>query len=638
MQQRKALQAITLTLTGLFCLLILGLFERLRLNIHSSFKLNERALSQSFLGCHWLVERACIFAYLCSILLYQTNCFETLQKLHSGEVHKRQQQLYEFWWFLLFSALPIVAFPFCLYTLKNVLRPESAYTLSLLLCAGFSLGITFHERKKKSTTIRGEELLTHIQALELSETLTENSERAFYWGGLWLPIEDSSKHMLIIGEPGSGKSKTLQMFMETVLPYIGHELDQRAIIYDPKRNTRSLLAGMELDAEVHILDPFDKRSVAWDIAKDVDEPDIARTVAESLIPDEGNTTQPYFRDTAAVIVCAVMQALHIRKPYAWTLRDVVLVMRSGETITKLVSNVPETKHYVAQHCDQIGQTFQSVLSTAAGKIDWLTSIAAVWDKAKGKISLRDWVSDQESILLLGSDNLRAIAMAELNRMMLTYLTLAVLDLPDDDDRRVWFLLDEFTSLGKIKQVQDLLYKGRSKGASVILAFQEIAQLIEHYGKEGQRIITANTANKIFLRSSDPETQKWGQTFFGVQEKYEESHSKNASLLGGRATFGKSESIRERSLILPSEFGSLHLASRAKGISGFAKCPSIGSYSFNVPGYLVDRLSRPDSETPDFIEREAESRKIQVLSSEEEIVIYGESLSTDEPQAWATDSL
>ena len=476
MQERKTLQTISLILTGLFCLLILGIFERLRLNIHGSFNLNERVLSQSFLGCHWLVERACIFAYLCSILLYQTNCFETLQKLHSGEVHKKRQQLYEFWWFLLFSILPIASFPICLYTLKNVLHPESAYTLSLLLCAGFSLLITFHERKKKSTTIRGEELLTHIQAIEASDTLTKNSARAFYWGGLWLPIEDSSKHMLIIGEPGSGKSKTLQMFMETVLPYIGHELDQRAIIYDPKRNTRSLLAGMELDSEVHILDPFDKRSVAWDIAKDVDEPDIARTVAESLIPGEGNSTQPYFRDTAAVIVCAVMQALHIKKPYAWTLRDLVLVMRSGETITKLVSSVPETKHYVDQHCNDTGQAFQSVLSTATGKIDWLTSIASLWDRAEEKISLRDWVSNQESILLLGSDNLRAIAMAELNRMMLTYLTLAVLDLPDDDDRRVWFLLDEFTSLGKIKQVQDLLYKGRSKGASVILAFQEIAQL------------------------------------------------------------------------------------------------------------------------------------------------------------------
>ena len=155
--------------------------------------------------------------------------------------------------------------------------------------------------------------------------------------------------------------------------------------------------------------------------------------------------------------------------------------------------------------------------------------------------------------------------------------------------------------------------------------------IEHYGKEGQRIITANTANKVFLRSSDPETQKWEQTFFGVQEKYEESHSKNASLLGGKATFGRSEAIRERSLVLPSEFGSLHLASRAKGISGFAKCPSIGSYRFNVPGQMVNRLSRPDRETPNFVGRDIEDRKIKVLTSKEEIVVYGESLSNDEPK-------
>ncbi|MBW4660239.1 MAG: type IV secretion system DNA-binding domain-containing protein [Drouetiella hepatica Uher 2000/2452] len=629
-KNKDAFQITVLALTGFVSLAAIGIFEKLKLSIHSLFSLNEQSLSHTFLGWHWILERACLVAYLFSILIYQTKYFENIQKSSSGEAFRRQQRIYEFGWFVLFAVLPIVAFPICISTLKSVLRPESAYTLTCLICAGFSLLLTFNERKRKSTTIRGEELLTHEEAIAISETITENSDRAFYWGGLWLPIEDSSKHMLIIGEPGSGKSKTLSLFMETVLPHIGHGLDQRAIIYDPKRNTRSLLAGMELEANIKILDPFDKRSTAWNLAADVDEPDIARTVAEALIPEEGNASQPYFRDTAAVIVCAVMQALHIRKPYAWTLRDLVLVMRSGETITKLVSSVPETKHYVDQHCNQVGQAFQSVLSTAAGKIDWLTSVAALWDKAEEKISLRDWVSNQESILLLGSDNLRVVAMSQLNRMILTYLTLAVLDLPDNDDRRVWFLLDEFTSLGKIKKVQDLLYKGRSKGASVVIAFQEVAQLIEHYGREGQRIITANTANKVFLRSSDPETQKWEQTFFGIQEKYEESHSKNASLLGTRASFGKSEAIRERSLVLASEFGSLNLASRAKGISGFAKNPSIGSYRFNIAGHTVDKVSRPDPEIPNFLEKDAKSRKIRTFDQEEEATIYGVSLEINEP--------
>jgi hypothetical protein len=631
MSSLKIFQLLTLSVIAILEIILLMTWEESgKLALHRALNLSEQALSNNYFGLFFIVERACLLAYLASILLHLSNLFQNLQKSNTSEDFRTQETLKEIGWVFLFSLLPLIALLICLEGLREVVsRRESAYTLSLLICAAFSLLLTLTERKKKTSVLRGEELLTEREARAISEELVQKDTPAFFWGGVWLPLEDSVKHMLIIGEPGSGKSKTIQMFTESILYRIGRGENHRAVLYDPKRNTRSLLAGMGLKCPVHLLDPFDKRSVAWDIAKDVDEPDIARTVAEALISEDSNTSQPYFRDTAAVVVCAVMQALHAKKPYAWTLRDLVLAMRSTESITNLVSRVPETKHYVAQHADEMSQAFQSVLSTAAGKIDWLASIAALWDGTKERISLRDWITNEESILLLGSDNLRSVAMAELNRMILTYLTLALLDLPDDKNRRIWVLLDEFTSLGKIKRVQDMLYKGRSKGASVLLAFQEIAQLIEHYGREGQRIITGNTANKIILRSSDPDTQKWEQSFFGYQEKYEESHSKNASLLGARASYGKSEGIRERSLVLPSEFGMLHLASRAKGISGFAKCPSIGSYRFNVPGDVVDLLSKPDPETPDFVPRAKEATKIKPFSKDEELKLYGEAAPINE---------
>jgi len=622
----KASLITALLLTLAVEVYILMSLENFQVGIHKKFHLVESEFSNGIYRYFWIFERLCLFAYFLSILINEIKLFQRLEEKTSGQAFRKQDTLYEVGWTFLISALPLLICSAIAVALYPLLPQKAVYTIFCGALALLSFLLTFIERKKNQLIVRGDALLSHEEAKAKAEKLS--STKVFYWGGLWLPLEDSVKHMLIIGEPGSGKSKTLQLFFESVLSDIGLGLNHKAIIYDPKRNTRSLLAGMELNCPVHILDPFDKRCVAWDIAKDIDEPDIARTVAESLISEEPGSSQPYFRDTAAVIVCAVMQALHIRKPYAWSLRDLVLVMRSSDNITRLVSSVPETKHYVDQHCSETGQAFQSVLSTASGKIDWLTSIAALWDGAKEKISLRDWVRNDESILLLSSDNLRHVAMSELNRMILTYLILALLDLPDDSNRRVWFGLDEFTSLGKIKMVQDLLYKGRSKGASAVVAFQEIAQLIEHYGKEGQRIITANTSNKVILRSSDPDTQKWEQSFFGIQEKYEESYSKNASLLGARASFGKSETIRERSLVLPSEFGTLHLASPDKGISGFAKLPSIGSYRFNVPGRFVDTLAKPDPNTPDFEGREAEDRKIKPFTKDEEASIYGEQLLQD----------
>ncbi|MBW4464678.1 MAG: type IV secretion system DNA-binding domain-containing protein [Pegethrix bostrychoides GSE-TBD4-15B] len=584
-------------------------------SIYKALHIHQEILGAYFFGLFRYVERTVFTFYGIAVLFIEVKVLDSRVFNDAYGSHQKAQVICKL---ILWLMSPLLLSCLAFILLRQVTSSEASFVISFLIiifvCTGQVLVI--QSKKKNKSLIRGAYLLSFDEAKKVSQKLVTNDPHPIFFGGLYLPSKAARHHSLIVGEPGSGKSKSIQMLMESSLCWIGKGFNHRAIIYDPKRNSRSILAGMKLDCEVHILDAFDKRCVAWDIAKDVTDPDVARTIAEALIPEEKGTTQPYFRDTAALVVCAVMQALAVKCPYEWSLRDLVLIMRSSESIKAFVSSVPETEHYVAQHCAKLNQTFQGVLSQAAGKIDWLTSVAAAWEHASSKISFSEWVLEDESILLFGSDKLRRVAMAELNRMMLTYLSLATLRLPDDENRRNWFFLDEFTSLGKINDLKELLYQGRSKGACVLIAFQEISQLTEHYGEEGQRIVTANTANKMMLRGTDPNTQKWNQSFFGVQEKYEASHSKNFSLFGQRATWGETESVRERSLVLPSEFGMLPLASREQGILGYAKNPWIGSYKFKVSGAVVDRLSVPDSDVADFCERDAGERKIQPLTEGE----------------------
>ena len=591
-------------------------------SIYKAFHIHQEVLEAYFFGLYKYVERAVFTFYGMAVLFLEVKVLDSKVFNDAHGSHQKAQVISKL---ILWLLSPLLFSCLAFIVLRQTLSTEASFLISLLVIIFVcTVQVLFIQNKKNGKSlIRGAYLLSFDEAKKISQKLVGNDPHPIFFGGLYLPSKAARHHSLIVGEPGSGKSKSIQMLMESSLCWIGKGLNHRAIIYDPKRNTRSILSGMRLDCEVHILDAFDRRGIAWDIAKDVTDPDVARTIAEALIPEEKGTTQPYFRDTAALVVCAVMQALAVKCPYEWSLRDLVLIMRSSESIKAFVSSVPETEHYVAQHCAKLNQTFQGVLSQAAGKIDWLTSVAAAWEHASSKISFSEWVLEDESILLFGSDKLRRIAMAELNRMMLTYLSLATLRLPDDENRRNWFFLDEFTSLGKINDLKELLYQGRSKGACVLIAFQEISQLTEHYGEEGQRIVTANTANKMMLRGTDPNTQKWNQSFFGVQEKYEASHSKNFSLFGQRATWGETESVRERSLVLPSEFGMLPLASREQGISGYAKNPWIGSYKFKVSGAVVDRLSVPDSDVADFCEREPGERKIQPFTESERVKFFGE---------------
>jgi hypothetical protein len=106
----------------------------------------------------------------------------------------------------------------------------------------------------------------------------------FRLGSIHLPTRAASGHLAIVGATGSGKTLLQRLTMQSMLPRIGTGLDQRALIYDAKQDVISLLAGMRINAPVHLLNPLDARAVAWDMAADITSPAAALQAAALLIP------------------------------------------------------------------------------------------------------------------------------------------------------------------------------------------------------------------------------------------------------------------------------------------------------------------------------------------------------------------
>src|SRR5215210_7824166 len=115
------------------------------------------------------------------------------------------------------------------------------------------------------------------------------------WGGrVWgksLPQQSATKNYCFVGTVGSGKTVSIKLLLQTVLPFITYEeFDHRALVYDPKQEMIPFLLGLnqylreleEEDAkaedrplqdikpiEVKTLNPFDVNGYAWDMARDV---------------------------------------------------------------------------------------------------------------------------------------------------------------------------------------------------------------------------------------------------------------------------------------------------------------------------------------------------------------------------------
>ena len=305
--------------------------------------------------------------------------------------------------------------------------------------------------------LRGRSLRTAQQVQEaLADTAPNQGLRL---GQYLLPQRAAYGHFAIVGATGSGKTL--------------------------------LLGGLGLRCPIATFHPLDARCVAWDMAADITSPAAALQAATLLVPKAQQDANPFFSNAARHLMSAALLALILQAPGRWTLRHLLLVLRSESLLRQVLAQTEFTRPLL-----QYGEhpaTFQNILSTLLTRIAPFEIIAAAWDRAEHKLSLRAAL-EQEAILILANDEDNRAAIDTIKQWLfkrLSELVLAREGRPEDSPRATWLFLDEVRQAARLDGLSALITKGRSKGAVVLLGFQGI----EVYGREaanelvGQRNVT-----------------------------------------------------------------------------------------------------------------------------------------------------
>lgn len=369
-----------------------------------------------------------------------------------------------------------------------------------------------------------------------------------------LPIQEAPKNGLIAGAAGSGKTKAIQAYAQSVLPRVRDEAlpPTQVIISDPKCDAIPYLASLGFapeDDDVYVLNPFDARSAVWSIAEALQEPAMARYFATQLIPEEKHSTAPYFPDSARELVIAVIIAMNsISTDRPWSFRDLLCALSSRERIQAVTARHERSKE-VAERILNDDKHSAGVISNLGSKLGRFEEVAALWATSTNtkRFSVRDFLA-KPGVLVLGNDPVLRESLKPIISLLLKSLTDEILREPDTLDPRHFFVLDEFRSLGKTECLHDLLNMGRSKGASVLIGIQSVEGVIELYGKEGADDLLSQCAHKMFLRAGGPITAEWAERVFGKIRHIEVSYSESSQ--GGVTT---QYSTQDRTLILASTF-------------------------------------------------------------------------------------
>ncbi len=445
------------------------------------------------------------------------------------------------------------------------------------------------------TVIRGTALVTQAQARRRVDHITCPGEPTVNWVGFPLPERFSEQHFLFAGGTGSGKTVAQRMMMQSVLPGITPGSDCRAVVYDAKQDMIEILSGMSLSCDLIILNPFETRSVSWDLAKDITTPATALQLASIIIEDEKGQNS-FFSKAARDLFAAVIVALHHTRPGDWTLGHVLSVLSSTERTHTLLEQVPYTRDAAMEHFQRDERTLANVQYTISANIASLRPVAALWHHADRRFSLRDWISSN-SILVLGNMEDLRYPIDAINRALFQRLVELVLSQSESATRRTWFFLDELKEMGRLNALPRLLTKGRSKGVRAVLAFQTFEGLCDVYGDKLAGEISGMAANKCFLRTDSEETARWASRIIGEAEYEQWTRS-----VGPDGKDSRNQQIVKKDAVFPSQLLRLPLADRERFWS-YCVTPSVGIYCGPTrfshllcsKGSAPNFVPRPDSE-------------------------------------------
>lgn len=361
-------------------------------------------------------------------------------------------------------------------------------------------------------------------------------------GGVPLAVAKETRHYLIGGRTGGGKTQAIQELLRPL-----RASDEAAMLADPGGG---YLSRFYREGDL-VLNLFDQRSVAWSPFAEIEQPYDCERLAKAAIPDAASPVNQEWHFYAQSLLSAILKAM------------VAANQRSVRILLQLVSVAP------AEELSQWLAGSPTAILTASGNAKMLSNTRAIiatylsgWQYLKdtGAFSIRRWVRADGArpwLYLTYLDDQKAL----LRHLIAAWLDIAVveaLSLTEDHDRRLWFVLDELDSLGKVATLKDGLTNLRKRGGGVIAGLQTIAQLRTTYGRDEAQTLLSSMLNKLVLGVGDGETANYFQTEIGQRDVKREEVSANHGVSGARGTRNRSKVWRQQTewLVLASEIQGL----------------------------------------------------------------------------------
>lgn len=360
------------------------------------------------------------------------------------------------------------------------------------------------------------------------------------------PSDMWTRHVLLIGGTGSGKSTAMKPLIEKVV-----KARERMILFDPKGE---FTMGFKSPA---IIAPWDSRSFAWDIAKDMRNVGDMRRFAAAMIED---SQDPMWANASRQILVGFIIYMKRTRGDRWGWTELAdLVSMPQASLLQIMSKYhPEAVRAV----ERASVTTQGILINLSSFCASIFDLAEAWGElpeAK-RISFVEWTlgkSRQVQIILQGHGSYTELSKSYVRGIIEVIASIVnSVEMEDDPNRKLWIIADEFPQMGKVP-IRPLFEVGRSRGVRCIVACQDIAQLEEVHGERMVKAMVSMSGTLLVGQIMQGETAEQVAKALGTREV--ERANMSSSYAGAGASSNRSTTLSfardELPIYKPSELAS-----------------------------------------------------------------------------------
>ncbi|HXQ72330.1 MAG TPA: type IV secretion system DNA-binding domain-containing protein [Pyrinomonadaceae bacterium] len=360
-----------------------------------------------------------------------------------------------------------------------------------------------------------------------------------------IPCADETEHIMLLGDPGTGKSQTIHHFL---LQIAARQPTEAAVVYDPacefvKRHYNAARGDI-------ILNPLDKRFPYWSPAAEVQIQTDKKLLAESFLPGkpEANqaSTSGFFLKAARAIFGRILE-------FQPTPAEIVSWLKSEDAIDMIVAGT-EHAHLIPKKAHGQRAGVLGVLSELGDPLHLLPQREA----CEREINLSQWTNRRQGWIFITSrmdtrEALRPLQAAFINLLMKRLMSVS----PEwGQVHPCWLIVDEVHSLQRLPALYETESEGRKYGIKLIQGTQGKTQYEEYYDRLAKAMLAAPKL-KLFFRCGESESARWISDTIGEYEVEKPRIATTASVEDrGRDALNYSTTTEQRQAISKEEIMSL----------------------------------------------------------------------------------